>query len=79
VVAESFVDLEWFRATAYKATGWEAAGCTAQFTRVREDFYQAQLMDVEKGHGQIEWRGIAVREVTPAQMGFPPTWRRWGG
>jgi hypothetical protein len=26
---------------------------------------------VEKGHGRIEWRGIAVREVTPAQMGFP--------
>ena len=28
-------------------------------------------MQVEKGHGRIEWRGIAVREVTPAQMGFP--------
>jgi hypothetical protein len=26
---------------------------------------------VDKGHGRIEWRGIAVREVTPAQMGFP--------
>lgn len=28
-------------------------------------------MEVEQGHGRIEWRGIAVREITPAQMGFP--------
>lgn len=41
VVVESFVDLEWFQGTAYKATGWEALGCTAQFRRVQEDFYQA--------------------------------------
>lgn len=41
VVVESFVDLEWFQGTAYKASGWEALGCTAQFRRVREDFYQA--------------------------------------
>ncbi len=41
VVVESFVDMEWFQGTAYKATGWEALGCTAQFRRVREDFYQA--------------------------------------
>ena len=26
---------------------------------------------MDKGHGRIEWRGIEVREVTPAQMGFP--------
>jgi len=26
---------------------------------------------VEKGHGRIEWRGLTVRAVTPAQMGFP--------
>jgi hypothetical protein len=26
---------------------------------------------VDKGHGRIEWRGIEVREVTPAQMDFP--------
>lgn len=41
VAVESFVDLEWFQGTAYKATGWEAVGCTAQFQRVQEDFYQA--------------------------------------
>jgi len=26
---------------------------------------------VDEGHGRIEWRGIEVRTVTPAQMGFP--------
>ena len=26
---------------------------------------------MDNGHGRIEWRGIEVREVTPAQMGFP--------
>ena len=26
---------------------------------------------MDEGHGRIEWRGIEVREVTPAQMGFP--------
>jgi len=26
---------------------------------------------VNQGHGRIEWRGIEVKAVTPAQMGFP--------
>ena len=26
---------------------------------------------MDRGHGRIEWRGIEVREVTPAQMNFP--------
>jgi hypothetical protein len=34
-------------------------------------FFPPQLLEVEKGHGRIEWRGIEVRDVTPAQMGFP--------
>lgn len=40
VVVESFVDRKWFRGTAYQATGWEAVGATAGFSRMREDFYQ---------------------------------------
>lgn len=28
-------------------------------------------MEVESGHGRIEWRGIQVKTTTPAQMGFP--------
>jgi hypothetical protein len=38
---ESFVDLEWFRGTAYKASGWQAVGTTAGFKRVAQDFYEA--------------------------------------
>ncbi len=41
VLVESFVDLEWFRGTAYKATGWKAVGPTAGFKRVAQDFYEA--------------------------------------
>lgn len=41
VWVESFVDLEWFRGTAYKASGWKAVGTTAGFKRVAQDFYEA--------------------------------------
>lgn len=41
VLVESFVDLEWFRGTAYKAAGWTAVGTTAGFQRVAQDFYEA--------------------------------------
>ena len=41
VLVESFVDLEWFRGTAYKASGWKAIGTTAGFKRVAQDFYEA--------------------------------------
>jgi hypothetical protein len=41
VLVESFVDLQWFRGTAYKASGWKAIGTTAGFKRVAEDFYEA--------------------------------------
>src|SRR2546423_3839646 len=33
--------------------------------------FPPQLLMVEKGHGRIEWRGIQVKDVIPAQMGFP--------
>lgn len=41
VLVESFVDQQWFRGTAYKASGWKAIGTTAGFKRVAEDFYEA--------------------------------------
>ena len=41
VLVESFVDMEWFRGTAYKASGWQAMGATAGFKRVARDFYEA--------------------------------------
>lgn len=39
-MAESFVDRQLFRATSYKAAGWEVLGYSAGFKRVREDFYE---------------------------------------
>ena len=41
VLAESFVDRQLFRGTAYKAAGWQAVGQSAGFKRVAEDFYEA--------------------------------------
>jgi hypothetical protein len=32
--------------------------------------FPPQLLEVEKGHGRIEWRGIKVRPITPEQIGF---------
>lgn len=40
VMVESFVDRQLFRATAYKAGGWDALGYSSGFKRVREDFYE---------------------------------------
>ena len=40
LAVESFVDLQLFRGTCYKATGWRALGSTAGFKRVTEDFYE---------------------------------------
>lgn|SRR5512138_1367123 len=33
--------------------------------------FPPQLLQVEQGHGRIEWRGIKVMPLTPEQMGFP--------
>ncbi len=40
VLVEGFVDLEWRRGTAYKASGWTPIGTTAGFKRVAQDFYE---------------------------------------
>jgi hypothetical protein len=41
LLVESFVDTQLFRGTAYKASGWKAAGQSAGFKRVAQDFYEA--------------------------------------
>lgn len=41
VAVESFVDMDEFRGTAYKASGWKAMGTTAAWKRVGQDFYEA--------------------------------------
>lgn len=49
VMVESFVDRQLFRATAYKASGWQALGYSSGFKRVAEDFYQRH------GHPKELW------------------------
>lgn len=41
VLVESFVDMQLFRGTAYKAAGWLAVGLSSGFKRVAQDFYEA--------------------------------------
>jgi len=39
LLAESFVDVQVFRGTCYKASGWQELGLTQGYGRSREDFY----------------------------------------
>jgi hypothetical protein len=39
VLAESFTDVELYEGTCYRASGWEALGLSAGFSRHRADFY----------------------------------------
>jgi len=39
LLAETFVDVERYRGTCYKAAGWVPMGLTAGFSRVRSDYY----------------------------------------
>ena len=41
LVAESFVDSQWFRGTCYKAQGWELLGMTQGSGRCHQDYYVA--------------------------------------
>jgi hypothetical protein len=70
VLAESFVDLEYFRGTAYKAAGWQALGTTAGFKRVAQDFYQVH--DRPKQLFVRELRPHAARGLRARHL--PPEW-----
>jgi len=70
VLVESFVDLEWFRGTAYKASGWKAVGTTAGFKRVAQDFYEAHDRPKQLFVRQLVKQ--AVRGLRGRQL--PPEW-----
>ena len=42
MLVESFLDLEWFRGTAYKVAGWKPLGTTTGFKRVAQDFCEVR-------------------------------------
>ena len=45
--------------------------CKSKRATSSRKLFPPQYQTVDKGHGRIEWRGIKVRTVNPAQMGFP--------
>ena len=70
VLVESFVDLEWFRGTAYKASGWTPIGTTAGFKRVAQDFYEVH--ERPKQLFVRELRKNALRALRARHL--PPAW-----
>ena len=71
VLAESFVDEQLFRGTAYKASGWQAVGQSAGFKRVAEDFYE--LHNRPKRLYVRELVKHAARQLRQRQL--PEPWR----
>jgi hypothetical protein len=70
VLAESFVDPQLFRGTAYKVSGWVNPGATAGFARHAADYYVAHDRPKQ----------LWVRELVPRARGklraekLPPAW-----
>lgn len=71
ILVESFVDTQLFRGTAYKACGWQAAGCSSGFKRVAEDFYE--LHDRPKQLYVRELVKHAARKLRQREL---PEWLR---
>lgn len=70
VMVESFVDRQLFRATAYKASGWQALGYSSGFKRVAEDFYERHDRPKELWVRALEgraWRWLRARQL-PAHL-----------
>jgi hypothetical protein len=66
VMVESFVDRQLFRATAYKASGWQALGYSSGFKRVTEDFYERHDRPKElwvKTLDERAWRWLRAKEL----------------
>lgn len=71
LVAESFVDPQLFRGTAYQASGWARLGQTQGYSRVRREYYTEH--DSPKHLYLRELRRGACRLLSSAQM--PEPWR----
>jgi hypothetical protein len=68
VLVESFVDRQLFRATAYKASGWQALGYSSGFKRVAEDFYQPHDRPKElwvKALDRRAWQWLRAKQLPP--------------
>jgi len=70
LMVESFVDRQLFRATAYKASGWQALGYSSGFKRVAEDFYQRHERPKELWVKALEpraWQRLRAKQL-PAHL-----------
>lgn len=79
LMVESFVDRQLFRATAYKASGWQALGYSSGFRRVAEDFYtrhdRPKELWVKPLVGRA-WQWLRAKQLPPHlaryEKGIPP-------
>lgn len=73
LLVESFVDRQLFRATAYKAAGWQALGYSAGFKRVAEDFYQRHDRPKELWVKELHpraWQWLRAPQLPPHLAGY---------
>jgi hypothetical protein len=72
LIAESFVDVQVFRGTSYKVSGWQELGLTQGYGRNREDFYlkhdrpkQLWVRELRAGAREL----LKARTLPPAYAG----------
>jgi hypothetical protein len=71
LLLETFVDVERYRGTCYKAAGWLQMGLTAGFARVRSDYYYAahdrskQLWLRPLGEAEAVRRALCAPQLAP--------------
>jgi hypothetical protein len=68
VLIESFVDPQYFQATAYKASGWQSLGFISGFKRVAQDFYQQHGRPKEHWVKELDpraWRWLRAKQLPP--------------
>jgi hypothetical protein len=73
VMVESFVDRQLFRATAYKASGWQALGYSSGFKRVAEDFYERHGRPKElwvKPLNPRAWQWLRAKQLPAHLAGY---------
>ena len=66
VLVESFVDRQYFQATAYKASGWQSLGYSSGFKRVAQDFYQRHDRPKELWVKELDpraWRWLRAKQL----------------
>jgi hypothetical protein len=73
VLVESFVDRQLFRATAYKASGWQPLGYSSGFKRVAEDFYERHDRPKQlwvKPLDRRAWQWLRAKQLPPPLAGY---------